>query len=172
MADCIDESLLPLLPWLASRFNMADGSFRGEGVERDAPPAFLSAQGRASLQALGIYARLPHIVRAKLDQWPPVESARLAGPAENSPLARALRLAPAGRSEALAFRLALRPYLSSDFGYTLRPEAGAPGLLAAAYHLLVVVRPAWFESRARPLPSVSDQTTLSLMERLLATHAP
>lgn len=169
-ATDIDERLLGLLPWLASRFDLSAGSFRGEGPERDSPPGLLAAQARDGLRALGIYERLPHVVRAKLGQWPELEAARLARPAEDSPLARALRPA-LGRSPA-EFLARLAPHASCDFGYALLPDASSPGLMAAAHHLLVVARPGWFAARARPLPVLPASAVESLTERLLATHAP
>ena len=47
-----------------------------------------------------------------------------------------------------------------------------PGSLAAAYHLLVVVRPSWFAAHGRTVPPVPAEAIGSLNERLIATHAP
>lgn len=168
--DSIDPCLLRLLPWLVSRFDLAAGSFRGEGPEHDAAPDLLSAQGRAILEDLGIHPLLPHVVRTKLDRWPRIAPVRLDHAAAASPLAEAARGSLAGSAAVLQATIA--PYLSSDFGYTLFPDAGQPGSLSAAYHLLVVVRPSWFAARARPVPKVPPQAIASLNERLMATYAP
>lgn len=167
-ATGIDEHLLGLLPWLASRFDLSDGSFRGEGGERDRTPEVLTAQGRACLQALGIHDRLPHVVRAKLDQWPEPPPALRA--AETGSLARTLRTSV--KKNAADFQTALAPYSSPDGGYALKPRDGSPGSMAAAYQLLVVARPAWFAGHELPLPTLSAAVVEAFTERLLATHAP
>ncbi len=168
--DSIDPCLLRLLPWLVSRFDLAAGSFRGEGPEHAAAPDLLSAQGRAILEELGIQPLLPHVVRTKLDRWPRIAPSRLGHAAGATPLADAAQGSLAG--PAISLQMAIAPYLSSDFGYALFPGAGQPGSLSAAYHLLVVVRPSWFAARARPLPEIPAQAIESLNERLIATHAP
>lgn len=168
--DCIDARLLGLLPWLASRFDLSDGAFRGEGEESRAPAGLLAAQGRAIFQTLGIHSLLPHIVRTKLDRWPAVAAASLGRTAKASPLAHAAHAVLARPAE--AFHSALLPYASSDFGYALRSGSGAPGSLAAAYHLLVIVRPLWFAARVRLLPRIPDGDVASLNDRLLTAHAP
>lgn len=166
----IDASLLGLLPWLASRFDLSTGVFRGEGDELDAPPGLLTAQGRAILHALGIHPYLPHIVRIKLERWPTLTAAALAEPARQSPLARSAQAALSGSTD--GFVAALRPYASPDSGYALISDSNSPGSLAAAYHLLVVVRPRWFAARSLSEPVVSDAHVAALNERLLAATAP
>ena len=166
----VDAFRLELLPWLASRFDLSTGAFRGEGDERDAAAGLLTAQGRAILHALGLHPFLPHIVRIKLERWPLLGAAVLAEPARSSPLARAAQAALAGPAD--GFLVALRPYSSPDFGYGLSPDSDLPGSLAAAYHLLVVARPRWFAARSLPEPAVSDAHVAALNERLLVAPAP
>lgn len=163
------DALLPgLLPWLASRFDLASGRFRGEGGERDLPADLLTARGRACLRALGLLERLPHVARAKLDlERDPDRPFR---PAEAGPLARSLRHAL--DKDAPALFAALAAHLSWDGGYTLRPREDGPGSMLAAHYLLVVARPAWFAARGRTPPALSVPLVESFIERLLATHAP
>jgi hypothetical protein len=168
--DPFDTCVLVLLPWLASRFDLSAGAFRGEGDEAAAPAELLTAQGRAIYRALGVEARLPHVIRVKIDRWPAASDTALAAAARHSPLARAARAALSGSAE--SFLGAIRPFASPDSGYALDPDTGAPGSLAAAHHLLVVVRPHWFVLRATPLPRVSDEVVIAMNERLLAAPAP
>lgn len=166
----VDACLLGLLPWLASRFDLSTGVFRGEGAELDAPPGLLAAQGLAIFRTLGVHPFLPHIVRIKLERWPTLTAAVLAEPARQSPLARSAQAALSGSTD--GFLAALRPYASPDSGYALVSESNSPGSLAAAYHLLVVVRPRWFAARSLSEPVVSDAHVGALNERLLAATAP
>ena len=168
--DRFDACVLGLLPWLASRFDLSAGAFRGEGVEADSPAELLTAQGRAIFRSLGIEARLPHVIRVKIDRWPAIPDSILAASARSSALARATRATLPGQEE--SFHAALRSFASPDSGYTLDPDSDAPGSIAAAHHLLVVVRPRWFTLRSTPLPRVSDEAVIAMNERLLAATAP
>lgn len=160
----VDDVVLHLLPWLALRHDFSDGSFAGKGEEQSVPVGFLTAQAGAILEATGLRDRLPHIVRTKLDIWPAFTAAELAGPASGTPLALVAQANLRGDPAALA--QALVPFLSSDGGYMLKPGVGRPGLMAAAHHLLVEVRPAWFALRARPAPSLDEAVTRHFLSQL------
>lgn len=163
-AAAVDDVLLRLVPWLALRHDFADGSFVGKGEERTVPAEFLTAQAAAILVALGLREKLPHIVRTKLDAWPSCTATELAKPASGTPLARAMRIHLSADPD--AFVRALGPFLSSDGGYMLRPGARNPGLVAAAHHLLVEVRPAWFALRNRPVPPIDEATRRHFLSQL------
>lgn len=163
-AAVVDDVLLRLVPWLALRHDFADGSFVGKGEEQAVPAEFLTAQAAAILVALGLREKLPHIVRTKLDAWPSYTATELAKPASGTPLALAMRTRlSAGPA---AFVRALGPFLSSDGGYMLRPGARSPGLVAAAHHLLVEVRPAWFALRNLPVPPIDEATSRHFLSQL------
>jgi hypothetical protein len=165
----VDGVFLRLVPWLALRHDFADGSFLGKGDEQLASPAFLTAQARAILEAVGLKEKLPHIVRTKLDAWPPYTLAELAKPSVGTPLAVTTRASLGGEAADLA--KALAPFFSSDGGYTLKPQGKRPGLMAAAHHLLVEVRPEWFALRDLPVPSVGDEAARHFLSQLLPSFS-
>lgn len=169
VGDDVDEPFRSLLPWLASRFNPCNGSFHGEDTERGAAPGLLAAQGRACFRAIGLYELLPHIVRTKLDLWPELSAAELAKPASGSPLAQGLT--PLLGDQPAGLLAILGKHASYDRGYTLWPDSSFAGEMAAAHHLLVVMRPAWVATRARGKIVFSDYTVNSLTERMLANHS-
>lgn len=164
-ATAVDGVLLRLVPWLALRHDFADGSFTGRGEERSVPPRFLTAQAAAILVALGLREKLPHIVRTKLDAWPSYAAAELAKPASGTPLALSMRSHLS--SDPAVFVRALAPFSSSDGGYLLKPGMHNPGLISAAHHLLVEVRPAWFAVRNLPVPPVDEATSRHFLSQLV-----
>jgi hypothetical protein len=159
-----DVLLLRLVPWLALRHDFADGSFVGRGEEQSISAGFITAQAGAILEALGLREKLPHIVRTKLDSWPGCAVAELAKPASSTPLAVVMRESLS--LDAVAFARVLDPFLSSDGGYMLKPGRRQPGLMAAAHHLLVEVRPAWFALRDLPVPPVGETATRHFLSQL------
>ena len=164
-AAAVDDVLLRLVHWLALRHDFADGSFVGKGVEQSVPAEFLTAQAAAILVALGLREKLPHIVRTKLDAWPSYTAIELARPASGTPLALVMRTKLS--ADPAAFVRALAPFLSSDGGYMLKPGVRNPGLMAAAHHLLVEVRPAWFAFRNLPVPPVAEATSRHFLSQLV-----
>jgi hypothetical protein len=150
----IDDVLLRLMPWLALRHDFADGSFVGKGQEQSVPAEFLTAQAADILAALGLREQLPHIVRAKLDVWPAYPATELAKPASQTPLSLVLNKKLSKNVAVIERELA--PFLSSDGGYMLKSGGRGPGMMAAAHHLLVEVRPAWFSLRNRPVPPIDE----------------
>lgn len=167
----IDGCVLCILPWLASRYSPVSGSFFGQGRELDTPPETLAAQALAIFQALGIREQLPYIIQRKLASFPPQSRQSLRDSFLDSPLDRKMRKAVAG--DAAAFASALRSFCSVDSGYTLEPGQGGPGLMAAAYLLLVEARPAWYAHHgfAAP-PKLGDDVVTKFSGQLLPVFAP
>jgi hypothetical protein len=166
----VEAAFLSVLPWLATRYDSVVGSFRGEGSEAETSHSVLTAQAAGTLNALGLYNRLPHVVRAKLASWPTVSEAALVATAAESALARSLR--PALGKSPTELNSVLAAFASQDFGYALDRAPLLVGSVAAAHYLITEARPTWYRLHARPIPRVSEEAISHFIERLLPSFAP
>lgn len=147
-----DDPFMRVVPWLSSRYEFANGSFAGKGAEAASDAALLAAQAIAVLHSIGLYPRLPHLVRTKLSAWPDLPASALAKPAQGSALAVAMR--DGIRRLPRSLPSALEPFGTHDGGFALHPGRAEAGLMCAAYHLLVETRPAWYAALGRPAPQI------------------
>jgi hypothetical protein len=166
----VEVAFLSVLPWLATRYDSVVGSFRGEGSEAETSHSLLTAQAAGILNALGLYTRLPHVVRAKLASWPTVSEAALVATANESELVRSLR--PVLGKSSVDVRSVLAAFASQDSGYALNHSQLTVGSLAAAHYLITEARPAWHRIHGQLVPSVSEEAIGHFIERLLPSFAP
>lgn len=164
-AESIDGVLLRILPWLASRYEFTAGVFADPRREDAWAAGVETAQAVAMLKALDLYAALPHVVKIKLASCPVFPEEALSAPAQGSALAGMTRRQGSQRAD--AFMRALEPFATNDGGFSLEENSAGPGMMAAAYHLVVEALPAWYRAQGRSAPGFDPAQAERFASRLL-----
>lgn len=161
----IDDLLLRILPWLASRYEFTTGEFLDPQRADSRAAGITTAQAISILKAIDLYAALPHVIKIKLAARPELPEEALCALSQGSALAgvthrNCLR-------DAAAFMRAVEPFATNDGGFSLEENFRGPGMMAAAHHLVLVARPAWYRARNRSVPHFDAEQAERFARRLL-----